>query len=219
MPDESCRICGNLLIPCSLCPECRKVMQRICKICGRKTDEQFHNHCMYVESIQTRGGMSIEVLQTHKPDGRVRIKNKIDLEEKRALRYSLLVFGMIAFFLFVYSSYLVTFGNRLNNNKMKPIITVNEPSEHASKQENTYYENCLGSGTAKTLTVICPNEKGYVYKAVLDMPKELGIKFSNDLFAIRGISLGEKSDGSVVLEYQKSSYTTRFLKTEMNLGK
>ena len=51
------------------------------------------------------------------------------------------------------------------------------------------------------------------------MPKELGIKFSNTVFAIGGISLSEKSDGSVVLEYQKSSHTTRFLKSEMNLGK
>lgn len=49
------------------------------------------------------------------------------------------------------------------------------------------------------------------------MPKELGIKFSNDVFAIRGISLSEKGDGSVILEYQKNSYTTRFLKNEKRI--
>ncbi|MBI3842408.1 MAG: hypothetical protein HY295_04610 [Thaumarchaeota archaeon] len=194
-------------------------MQRICKICGRKTDEQFHNSCLYVESIQTRGGTSIEVLPTHKDDRKVRDKNKTPAREKRTLYHSLLVFCMIGLFLFVYSSYLVTGGNVVDSDRISSISILKEPTHYTSNQENPFYENCLGSGTGKTLTVTCPNEKGYVYKAVLDMPKELGIKFSNTIFAIRGISLSEKSDGSVVLEYQKSSYTTRFLKSEMNLGK
>ena len=183
-------------------------------MCGRKTDEQFHNSCLYVESIQTRGGMTIEVLTPHKDDRDIRVENKIHVQEKRALYHSLLVFGVIGLFLFVYSSYLVTGGNLVDIDRTSSIIILKEPTHYASNQENVYYENCLGSGTGKSITVTCPNDKGFVYRAVLDLPRELAIKFSNDVFAIRGISLSEKSYGSVVLEYQKNSYTTRFLQSE-----
>lgn len=161
--------------------------------------------------------MSIAVLPTHKDDRKVRGENKIHVQEKRTLYHSLLVFGMIGFFLFVYSSYLVTGGNLVDSDRTSSIIILKEPTHYASNQENPFYENCLGSGTSKSITVTCPNDKGFVYKAVLDMPKELGIEFANDVFAIRDISLSEKGDGSVILEYQKNSYTTRFLKNEKRI--
>ena len=53
MPDESCRTCGGILIKCSLCAQCKKLIQQMCQKCGVKTEEQFHNDCFYaIESIQ-----------------------------------------------------------------------------------------------------------------------------------------------------------------------
>jgi len=47
MPDESCRCCGTELIGYSQCSECRRPIQKICTKCGRKSAEQFHDHCFY----------------------------------------------------------------------------------------------------------------------------------------------------------------------------
>ncbi|MGH2612333.1 MAG: hypothetical protein ACRDFB_04720, partial [Rhabdochlamydiaceae bacterium] len=60
------------------------------------------------------------------------------------------------------------------------------------------------------VTVTCPTQYGYVYNAILDMPKDLASKFTDSVFSIRGVSLIEQSDGSVVLQYQNSNYLTSF---------
>src|SRR3989304_3770305 len=67
MPDESCRTCGGVLISCSMCPECRKITQRICRICGSKTAEQFHDRCLYIESTTSRNGLEMEVVISPQP--------------------------------------------------------------------------------------------------------------------------------------------------------
>ena len=52
MPDESCRVCGGVLVNYSKCAECNKVNRMICKKCGFLTAEQFHSLCMYfIESL------------------------------------------------------------------------------------------------------------------------------------------------------------------------
>lgn len=43
MPDESCRKCGGLLLDLSICAKCRSTIQYICRLCGTKTLEQFHD--------------------------------------------------------------------------------------------------------------------------------------------------------------------------------
>ena len=61
LPDESCRTCGGVLIKCTLCAECRKVISMICAHCGSRTQEQFHDYCLYqVESIQTTSELGIQ---------------------------------------------------------------------------------------------------------------------------------------------------------------
>ena len=59
MPDESCRKCGGNLINCTLCAQCKGVMGMICVFCGTRTQEQFHDSCLYaVEKIQTTQSLS-----------------------------------------------------------------------------------------------------------------------------------------------------------------
>ncbi len=55
MPDESCRICGGVLVSSAQCFQCKEPIQRICTICGNITPEQFHANCFYgiVEKYQT----------------------------------------------------------------------------------------------------------------------------------------------------------------------
>jgi len=44
----------------------------------------------------------------------------------------------------------------------------------------------------------------------LEVPQKLASEFSNEVFSIRGLSVVEYSDGSVVLQYHKNLYTTSF---------
>ncbi len=48
MPDESCRTCGGMLLEYAFCGKCRSVIQYICRICGNKTLEQFHESVCFV---------------------------------------------------------------------------------------------------------------------------------------------------------------------------
>jgi len=72
------------------------------------------------------------------------------------------------------------------------------------------YQNCLAYGSGESLTVTCPTQYGFVYKAILDMPKDLAQKFSDAVFSIRGLGVTEKFDGSVILQYQNGNYRTNF---------
>ena len=45
MPDEQCRICGNLLKKCLLCAACRGAVKWVCGMCGKKTEELHHDKC------------------------------------------------------------------------------------------------------------------------------------------------------------------------------
>jgi len=205
MPDESCRVCGGVLISRSLCSECKKVIQRVCRICGVKTEEQFHYECLPLEAHAARNGMKTEfiILPNHS------IKRK----KFHPLRNALLAFGIVGIFALGFAMEL-----QLNDFQWwtdedvttKSPITTQELSAQTLGQIRMEYENCLGSGTGQYLTLRCPTEIGKVYEAVLAMPKDLAAKFSNDVFNIRGISASENSDGSVVFRYQDDLYRTFF---------
>ena len=215
MPDESCRTCGGVLISCSICPECRKVTQRICRLCGSKTEQQFHDSCLYIESLTTRNGMEIDIVTPHQPSHKKKAaENKIN--RGHIIRDQLLVFGIVGFFVlgFATASYLDLFESSTSEAQTIKSISTHEPFQYLNNGIDAFYENCLGSGTKKSITVTCPNGKGYVYKAVLVMPHELATKFSNEVFSIRGISLTKNSDSSVILKYQNNFYSTSFLQTE-----
>jgi len=215
MPDESCRTCGGVLISCSMCPECRKITQRICRICGSKTAEQFHDRCLYIESTTSRNGLEMEVVISPQPSHRSSAYS--NNYKNHTLRDSLLVFSIVGLFVLGATtvSYFDLFESTIGEAQtIKSTVLRDGTLGYQDKHFDTVYENCLGAGAVQYITVTCPNGKGYVYKAVLTMPHELAAKFSNDVFSIRGISLSENSDGSVILEYQNKFYSTSFLETE-----
>ena len=211
MPDKSCRTCGGELIPHSKCSECRKATQRICKICHAMTEQEYHQKCLHIESLKTRNGMQIDIMATKQSD--YKIENRHDIKINLSLRNLLLVFNIVGFFVlgFATADYFDMYKTHTNN-----IQTIKSGSSVQNMQLtnnlilNTY-KNCLGYGEGKSITVACPTEKGYVYKATFAMPHELVTKLTTTDFSIRSISISESSDGSIVLEYQKNLYSTSFL--------
>ena len=209
MPDESCRTCGGTLVNCSLCPGCRKMIQRICNICGFKTKEQIHSKCLHLESSQTRNGMMINVIAPV-PSKKKEINQKS--EKTYPLRNTLLVFGIVAFFIlgFATANYFDFFQGKTNEGQiMKTTITQPLQQNHDNPPRGSF-DNCLAYGSGQSMTVTCPTEYGYVYKAILDMPQKLASEFSDQVFSIRGLSVVEYSDGSFILQYHNNLYTTSF---------
>jgi hypothetical protein len=85
-------------------------------------------------------------------------------------------------------------------------------SDSIISQNTSYnsYENCLAYGSGESITVMCPTLNGFVYDAILGMPRDLAQKFSDTVLSIRAVSLTENLDGSVTLHYQNSYYNTNF---------
>jgi len=209
MPDDSCRTCGGTLVNCSLCPSCRKMTQRICNICGFKTKEQVHSNCLYVESYQTRNGMKINLIVPM--SGKKKEINQKS-EKVHTMRNALLVFGIIGFFVlgFVTANYFDLFQSQTSEAQtMKTTIPQLLLQNHDNLPRGSF-DNCLAYGSGQSMTVTCPTEYGYVYKTILDMPQKLASEFSGEVFSIRGLSVVEYSDGSVVLQYHKNLYATSF---------
>lgn len=210
MPDISCRICGGTLVNCSLCPSCRKITQQICNICGSKTKEQVHSNCLYLELSQTRNGMRINMLaSTLNKRGDTNQKNS---EKMHTLRNTLLVFGIVGFFIigFATANYFSLFQNHTNEDQIMKTTISQQSSQNYDNLQHTSFDNCLAYGSGQSMTVTCPTGYGYVYKAILTAPQKLVSEFSDQVFSIRGISVIEYSDGSVVLQYHKNLYTTGF---------
>lgn len=210
MPDESCRTCGGKLISHSICSECRKPTQHICKICDTMTKQQYHQNCLHIGSIKTRNGVQMDIITTKKPD--YKIKNKDDAKINFSIRNLLLVFNIVGFFVlgFATADYFDAYQTHTNDiQSIKPALSI-QNIQLTNNPILNIYENCLGYGEEESITVACPTEKGYVYKATLEMPHGLVAKLTTDDFSIRSISISENSDGSVVLEYQKNLYPTSF---------
>jgi hypothetical protein len=161
--------------------------------------------------------MEIEIVKPSQSVHKKAIINTNNSHQDHALRDSLLIFSVVGFFVlgFATASYFDLFESQISEAQTIKLTTfANKPFQHLNNQIDMAYENCLGTGTGESITITCPNEKGYVYKAVLAMPHELAAKFSNDVFHIRGISLSENSESTVILKYQNKFYSTRFLETE-----
>ena len=60
MPDESCRVCGGMLVDFAQCAGCKKIISMICKSCRKKTPEQFHSHCLEIINSTGMGFTSLE---------------------------------------------------------------------------------------------------------------------------------------------------------------
>lgn len=210
MPDESCRTCGGELISHSTCSECRKPTQHICKICDTMTKQQCHQNCLHTESIKARNGTQMDIIATKKPDHTT--KTGDDIKINLSLRNMLLVFNIVGFFVlgFATADYFDLYQAYTNNIQTTKSDSSIQNIQLMNNSILNIYENCLGYGEGKSITVACPTEKGYVYKATLAMPYGLVTKLATGDFSIRSISISENSDGSVILEYQKNLYPTSF---------
>ena len=92
------------------------------------------------------------------------------------------------------------------------VISENVPSPEATygAVAHDLMQNCLAYGSGESVTVTCPTEYGYVYKAILNMPKDLASRFSDAVFSIRGVTVAENSDGTVILTYENAKFVTNF---------
>lgn len=210
MPDESCRICGGTLVNCSLCPECKKVIQRICSLCGLKTENQLHGNCLYLESHHIKNKIGTKIVASSQL-GHKKTDTARRIEKEHPLRNTLLIFGVIGFFILGFSTAENFDLFHSDTQQAKTVTVTNISSINPSKVLYKQYENCLGYGNGQTMTVKCPTEVGYVYEAVLHMPNDLASKLSSEVFFLRGITLNENPDGTVVLQYQKNLFKTNFL--------
>ena len=210
MPDQSCRSCGGELGTYSLCSECRKVTQKICKCCNALTRKQFHTKC--VKSERILASKENQVFQ---------LVQRAVSKSPTSGRSLIMICGVIGFFTlgFATAAYLGLFQNAISvpntdgfqnqpygAKEAQSPISVN----NMGATSNQSYENCLAYGSGESLTVTCPTQDGYVYKAILEMPIDLANKFSDTVFSVRGISLAENLDGSVTMQYQNSNYKTNF---------
>ncbi len=202
MPDELCRSCGGDLVTHSQCGECRKVIQKICKTCDSLTRKQFHDHWDRQELLSNvENGCVLETIQ-EKPS------------QKRSYpaRSIAICIGIIGIFIlgFATNAYLDLDQTPISNAEMtNPDTAAISQVRYASTIHDSL-QNCLAYGSGESITVTCPTQYGYVYKAILDMPKDLAGMFSDSVFSIRGVSVIENSDGTVMLQYQNNHYLTNF---------
>jgi len=200
MPDESCRTCGGELVSHSLCSDCRKATQKKCRVCSRTTLLQSHQYCVKNSPSNQKQSLA-QVIQ----------KSKVSKAHKNSLRFSLLTIGVAGFFILglVTISYTGIFqgipdeaqATNSNNITVKTIDTF--PAQYGKS-----YDNCLAYGSGESITVTCPTDNGSVYKGILNMPQDMKKDFSDSVFSIRGVSITENSDGSVMLQYHLKKYVT-----------
>ena len=159
-------------------------------------------------SSQASNGMKINVIVPVPSKKKTNQKS----ENTHPLRNSLLVFGIIGFFAlgFATANYFDFFQNHANEPQTIKTTIVQPLRQNQDALPQSSFDNCLAYGSGQSMTVTCPTEYGYVYKAILDMPQKLASEFSDEVFSIRGLSVVEYSDGSVVLQYHKNLYTTNF---------
>ena len=202
MPDELCRSCGGDLVMHFRCSECRKAIQKICTTCSTITRKQFHDQCNKQElTINMQGMHELETVQ----------KKKSSKIVTRSVRLAM-TFGIMGFFIlgFATAAYLDVFQNPFSSAEMMKSGNASISQARYTGTISDSLQNCLAYGSGESVTVTCPTQYGYVYKAILDMPKDLASKFADSVFSIRGVSLIEHSDGSVVLRYQNNTYLTNF---------
>ena len=201
MPDESCRTCGGELVNSMVCSDCRKVTQKKCRVCSHTTFLQSHQYCVK-NSTSNQKQPLVQVIQ----------KNKVSKTHKKSLRFSLLAIGVVAgFFILglVTTSYsgvpqgIPDEAQATNSNNIAVNTIDTFPTQYGKS-----YNNCLAYGSGESITVTCPTDNGTVYKEILNVPKDMKKDFSDSVFSIRGVSITENSDGSVMLQYHLKKYLT-----------
>ncbi|SRR5579885_1091741 len=203
MPDESCRSCGGTLKMHSQCKECRKAIQKVCQNCNALTRKQFHDKCYTPEPIlNIQSGYILETVQTK--------VTKQKVSQKRSQPSSIVIaIGIIGLLALGFVGADVFQSQQPNAETMNP-DNIPTPQVRYTTAVHDILQNCLAYGSGESVTVTCPTQYGYVYKAILDMPKDLAAKFSDSVFSIRGVSIAENSDGTVTLQYQNTIYLTGF---------
>ena len=201
MPDESCRSCGGDLGMHLRCKGCRKAIQKVCQTCNALTRREFHGNCEKPQRLaNVQGSRAVETIHLRaQPKG------------ASQARFVPMLLGAVGFFILgiTVTAYLGGISDISSSSMAQP---GNVLAESPSSLPNTYgvLQNCLAYGSGGSVTVTCPTPYGYVYKAILDMPKDLAGRFSGSMFSIRGVSLVENADATVVLQYQNSKYLTSF---------
>ncbi|MDE1765869.1 MAG: hypothetical protein KGI27_06290 [Thaumarchaeota archaeon] len=202
MPDESCRLCGGSLAIRSQCGKCRKTTQKICQTCNAITREQFHDTCNRQEPVlNMRNGCVLEAVQ-----------KKTYVKRSYPVRSIAISVGIIGFFMlgFTTAAYLDIFQSQPPSAEMVNPDNIQMPQVRYDSTVHDSLQNCLAYGSGESVTVTCPTQYGYAYKAILNMPGDLADKFSDSVFSIRGVSVTENPNGAVILQYQNNLYLTSF---------
>jgi hypothetical protein len=203
MPDDSCRICGGELISHTLCSDCRKATQKKCRTCTHITLLQSHQYCVKNSPLNQKQSL-VQIIQ----------KEKVPKAHKNSLHFLFLAIGVVSgFFILglIDTSHtgvpqgMPEEAQATDTNNMMVKVTHNFPTPNGKS-----YENCIAYGSGESITVTCPTDNGSVYKGIFNMPQDLKNGFSDSVFSIRGVSITENHDGSVILQYHVKKYVTNY---------
>lgn len=196
MPDESCRTCGGELANYIVCSCCRKSTQKKCKLCNHVTSLQPHPHCIK-NSLPPQEPLLVQVAQRK--------------ASRNHIHFSFLAVAIVGFFILGLAA--------ASYNGIPQVMPDDVQATNSSHITNTdssqiqpgkSYDNCLAYGSGESITVTCPTSDGSAYKAILDMPQDLKKNFADSVFSIRGVSVTENADSSVVLQYHLQKYDTNY---------
>lgn len=212
MPDESCRSCGGDLRTHSNCEGCRKVIQKVCLACNALTRKQYHQCLNHKPLLVQEGPCLMEMAQREMPPRQESRKQERTGRRSYDFRIVAISAGIIAVLLVgvVTDSFDDLFQSPSHDAKDANPESVPSPHVQASSGAQGTMQNCLAYGSGESVTVTCPTTYGYVYKAILEMPQGLAARFSGSVFSIRGVSVTENQDNSVLLQYQNITYLTTF---------
>ncbi|MDE1726323.1 MAG: hypothetical protein KGH89_03560 [Thaumarchaeota archaeon] len=185
----------------SQCAECRKTIQKICKTCSILTRKQFHNRCGNQPIPISHNGNVLEIVQ-----------KKRSFSKFALIRSVTITLGVLGLFIlgFATAASLDIFQDHPVSATMTKSGNTPVPQVYHTVTTSNSLQDCIAYGSGESVTVTCPTQYGYVYKAILDMPQDLASKFADSVFSIRGVSVIEHSDGSVILQYQNNDYITNF---------
>jgi hypothetical protein len=228
MPDKSCRTCGGELIKWSTCSDCRKVTQKICRICCEKTIEEFHSHQIHLAPYNLANMQgTLATVQSYQDPADVKNPRKKHNKKhgKAILAICCIVSGIIILGISTmnYFEYLHNFSppqvqSISSPNSPPENLSISQPaSERAhidtlrpSEEAKHTYNNCLGVSNGMQLTVTCPTEYGTTYKAVVKIPSELIAQLESNVFNLRELSVTEHVD-SISIQYAKKMYEAKFV--------
>jgi len=201
MPDDSCRKCGGELVNHNLCTDCRKTTQKKCRICAHITLLQSHQYCMKNSTLNSDQSL-VALIQ----------KERVPKTHKKSLHILFLAIGIVSGFFIL--GFIDTPHTEIPQEMPEeaqatdtnnPMVKV---SHNFATQYGQTYENCIAYGSGESITVTCPTDDGAVYKGIFNMPQDLKNGFSDSVFSIRGVSITENNDGSVILLYHAKKYVT-----------